>query len=401
MKIHNIKRRKTNFSKFWLFLIIASAFSMPAMADCTSMNFIGTSKVDALNKSVANYDQLALEYNQRIKISDTAFTNKTDLDKPWSDVLTSRNKLIKSGNETKIALGDLFEFNKNFISMGCMQSDITAIETEYKQSIARLDNSQQTLSQVPVDWRIRYQKAISCEKLNALAKAADTRGRNWSEKYDQLITEFETAMRQLSATPVSDPAYTKLRQKLIQQKKRAIPGVNGYPPRLSAIYDTTIKLQQAGCIALTPAELTSYQSRHQAIMTEIRAKQAQMQNVEQIFPASRATLPTQPKTSTTPPLRTSPEPAVTTPPTPMANIHLRNRSGDILCLYIADTKQTLCNFMPNTLRTIKASSVTAFGGGYWAEEGKYMEMKVCRNILPGNTVVQVTRGLDANCQAAR
>ena len=352
--MHSIKRRKTNHGKFWLFVVIASAFAIPAMADCTSMNFIGTSKIDALNKSIASYDQLALEYNQRIKISDTAFTNKTDLDKPWSDVLTSRNQLIEAGEKTKTALGGLFEFNKNFISMGCMQSDIAAIETEYKQSVARLDNSQQILSQVPVDWRIRYQKAISCEKLNSQAKAADTRGRNWSEKYDNLITEFEAAIRQLAATPVSDPAYTDLRQKVIQQKKLAIPGVNGYPPRLLDIYNATIKLQQAGCIALNPEELTSYQTRHQVIMAEIRAKQAQMQNVEQVFPAKNAVPLTEPKTTVIPQLRTSPEPTVAAPATPMADIHLRNRSGGILCLYVAKTKQMACDFMPNTLRKIKA-----------------------------------------------
>jgi len=404
MKLH-----KLHFTKFWFFLIIASGFSMPVMADCTSMNFIGASKITQLDNAINSYDQLALQYNQNMNFADTAFAEKTDLNAPWGNVIASRNALIKASDNTKTALGELFTFNKGYISMGCIQADMIAVEAEYKQSIARLDKSQQTLRQVPVDWRIRYQKAISCEKLNTLADETDERGRNWSKKYDRVIDEFKIADTQLTEMSVLDPAYAELQQKVIDLKKQALPGVNGYPVILSNIYDATIKLQQKGCIALDPTKLANYQSQHQTVLTEIRTVQSQMQTIKQPSPTTNVAAPQKPKNITMPQLRSSPEailtvsaPPIISAPTPITQtINLRNRSGGILCLYIAQTKQMACDFMPNTLRKVNASSVTAFGGGYWSSDGNYMEMKVCRNILPGNTIVQVTRGLDPDCQATR
>lgn len=408
-----------------------------AKADCMTERLIGIGKADALDKAMRLYDDKARIYNQNIKHADNAFASGNDMDNIWPQVLIARDQLIKAAEQASLTLDDMNSFSREYLSSGCFDADPDKVEQEYQQTSTTIKTSMQTLAKVPENWQDRYNRSKICSALNEREQQGQKRGREWADKYDGLIEIYDEARKTASALDPADPGYAKARKNLIDARNNAFPGVAGYPQILADMFDITIMKQNAGCISLTPAQLKSYTDRQSIVKVEIETKSQQMQNLEQDFPvASRQPKAQQPASYTPKPqtepkqapatqqaetpiirLRASPDnnaddnnavdaspsrPAISSASTDpiTAEISIRNRSGDILCLFDSNSAQTACDFMAGEVRKITATRIIAFGGGYWSSNGQYMQMKTCRILTPKPQEQAVMSGIDPDCSPA-
>jgi len=389
---------------------ITSLAVSAAKADCTTDRLIGVGKANALDAAMLSYDTKATAYNQSIKAADTAFAANENIDSIWPVVLVARDGLVQAGQTALLALSDMNRFNQQYISSGCFNADAAKLEQEYKNNKSTFDSALQTLGKVPDNWQDRYGVAAICRTIKTRDEQANIRGAQWSATHDRLISAYDLARKNTLALPNTDPAYPELRKKLILARDQALPGVIGYPEIIGSIFDLTLLNLDNGCFAMTAEALKTYRQQQTTLQAEIRKKLSEMQSIESDFPLV-STLSTKTLSAveqTTTPRPSSIKPAPKTPaialrkqaetlPSMAGNISFRNRSGDVLCLFDAISNETLCNLMAGVSRTITSTQITAFGGGYWTPDGKYMEMKTCRILKPSLQKQAILPGKDPQC----
>jgi len=389
--------------RFLVSFLLMSGSATAAMATCGTMRSTGIGLAADVQSSVDHFDAQSVIYNDSIFRADDAFSKDQDMTVIWPMVLFARDALQNAAFAAKTNLAKMNQFNQEFLAASCFQANKDDIQTEYLATIKRFDQSLQILAEIPNHWQDRY-TATTCMALNNQAKNNDAKARAWADQHDPLLAQYDVARQRIAVIDQDDPAYSRRRTELIHARDKALTGVTGYPGMLSALFETTNALQQAGCLPANADSLKAYRIRHFTLLAEINAKRQEMLVAERNFPLQLK--PTQ-IISITP----DPEPIaarinpVTVPEVAPKSvlaitnnqIILRNQSRHILCVYNASSLQTRCDLKPGMLLSVNAAEITVFGGGYWSRDEGYMEMQLCRKLSRAPTEQRVLSGIEAGC----
>jgi hypothetical protein len=394
---------------FMLFSIWLLSTSPVLAQTCDTLRGTGLTLVDRVEKTMSSYERKAADYNVAIKAADQAYKDRADINEKWPQVILKRDILISSTMTTLGVLADMNAFNKNYQAAGCFESDLATIEADYQQTISPFTSNLVILHQVPDDWRKRYQSDIAssqCKALDQKAKSDDVKGASWAQKYDPLIEAYDIKRASMDKMAATAPDYSNQRNELLSARDKALPGVIGYSDVLNRMFENAKAKRNAGCIAMTDTDLENFRARNDNLLAEIQTKADEMMALETSFPVTPIGPVIEPKPRTVPvetiptdmtpaPLPVAPAPSVVI--SAAGPITMRNASGNILCIHQTNTLETVCNFMPGTVRTLTAMEVMVFGGGYWTQNQKYRDMKVCQILNPSSKERIITRSISPGC----
>lgn len=243
---------------------------------CNQLTAQAQAAQEAIDAAREAYEQSAARMDERIALANTTAQNGENVEPLWRDVIATRDEMKPRAQQALSTVNDGFATMQAYVAANCTTQTKDEVEQRHIQATKLYQDRLTMLASLPDDWRQRYgrYKAASnpaiCAALQQKHKDADATAKNYSLANDDKIAAYRKARLAVNEAIDLERPFDEAWKTLVDARKAALPGVNGYGDVISKVFKASIDNIEQGCVAMSAAREDAVRKNATDILLEIR-----------------------------------------------------------------------------------------------------------------------------------